>query len=304
MALWIIFELAKTISIVSAVIALIAVYFTYNQAKISNNQFELELKKIEKPIIIEKIQTKINPLQNELKTEIKAINDKELAWIVTNDLYYLPLIFPIPDNKNFHKSFPDNFHIPDIQRDSRLQELIKEIGMNVQKRYDIYAKTEDTLHRFTDEIDQSHFDKRVVDLLINTGYEIEIQEQKSTKPLGRFETPEDYVENKKITKEKTGIIIKSLIISTLFKSLKKDDPRLIWIGEGEIPTKLFSKISQHLLNDPIPQCTEIKQSIEDDLASLSDLDNKILKDIENLKEIYQAIYAIKECDLNPSQGIR
>jgi hypothetical protein len=292
------------ISIVSAVIALIAVYFTYTQAKISNDQFDLELKKIEKPIIIEKIQTKINPLQKDLEKEITAIDNKDLAWIVTNDLYYVPLIFPIPDKKEFHKSFPNNFHTPDLQRDSRLQELIKKIGMNVQKRYEIYTKIEDTLHRFTDEIDRSHFDKRVADLLIDTGYEIAIQAQKSTEPLDRFNTPEGYVETKKITKEKTGIIIKSLIIPTLFNPLKTDDPRVTWIGEGELPTKLFSKIFQHLKNDPIPQCTEIKRSIETDLASLRDLDNKILNDIEKLKEIYQAIYAIKECDLNPSQGAK
>lgn len=93
------------LSIISLGIALFAVYFTYTQVKISHNQFKLELKKVEKSIIIEKIQTKINPLQSELEREIKAIDDKELTWIVITDIYYRPLIFPISKLKNFMKSF-------------------------------------------------------------------------------------------------------------------------------------------------------------------------------------------------------
>jgi archaellum component FlaC len=287
-------------SIVSLGIALFAVYFTYKQAKISNSQFELELKKVEKPSIIEKIQTKINPLQDELVKEINASDNKELAWIVTNDLYYFPLIFPIPAKKKFHKNFPNNFHTPDLRRDSRLRDLINEIGINIQKRYEIYTKIDDTLRRFTDYIDQSHFDQRISDLLDNTGFKI-ADPVESFKAMGKISV--SVVELNTITKEKAGDILKSLIISTLFKPLEREDPCLIWIGEGGFSTKLYNKISQHLINDPIPQSAEIKQSIENDLVSLKNLDDKILKDIGKLKEIYQEIYRLKESDLNPPQGM-
>jgi len=287
-------------SLASLAIALLAVYYTSKSTKISHNQYELAQKMVEKPRILEIIQTIINPIQHDLEREIKAIDNKELAWIVTNDLYYFPLIFPIPNKKNFHENFPNNFHIPDICRDSRLKELIKEIGINAQKRYAIYQKIDDTLHRFTDDIDQSHFDQRISDLLEDMGF-------RTSDPFESFiltgNLSIDIFEINHITKYNAGIIIKSLIISTLFKSLDKDDPRLIWIGEGDFPTKLYSKISQHLINDPILHSDEIKQSIEGDLSSLRILDNKTLTDIRKLKEIYQEIYSLKESDLNPPQGV-
>lgn len=286
------------IALVSTGIALLAVYYTSKSAKISHNQFELAQKMVEKPRILELIQTIINPIKLDLESEIKAIDNKELTWIVTTDIYYRPLIFPISNLRKFYKDFLHSFHAADLQRDSRLQDIIKGFGINIQKRYDIYQKINDTLQQFTDNINQSHFDQRIADLLEGTDHKIS-PPLESLKVMGNLSV--SVRELNTITKEEVSNIIKSLIELTLLKSLEKNDPRLKWLGEENLTIKLCDNISQHLINDPVPHYDEIKQSIERDLVSLRDLDNNILTDIGKLKQIYQEIYMFKESELNPPQ---
>jgi hypothetical protein len=286
----------------------ILAYFTYKSVKASETQVEISKKMVDGPLILENIQTIINPLQSELKNEIEAIESKELAWIIPNEdgnLYSRPLIFPISKLKFFYENFLDLFYTPGLRRDSRLQVLIDAIGSGIQERIVIFKKIDEVLYRFADDLDQSHFDKRVDDLLDSTDFKIIIQLPESTglpEDLGRVSR--SVLESNTITKTKAGNIIKSLIISTLFKPLEKNDLRLVWTGDFGLTTKLYGKISQHLINDPVPHSAEIKRSIESDLASLESLDKRILVSITMLKVIYQEIYSFKGSNLNTPQGIK
>jgi hypothetical protein len=291
------------ISIVSAGIALFAVYFTFKQAKISHNQFELELKKIEKPRVVENIQTSLNTLQQELDIELNAINKDNLVWVFPNERnnYYMsPLIFPLSQLKFFYDNFLSIFQGPDIQRHPEISTLIKSIAVNLKKRHEIYQNIDLNVQQLINEIEQSHFNERIGNLFSKISHFSilpQLQEcGKSDILLHDLNTNSDY------TKDLVDMFVKSMMISTLFKPLTKDDSRISCLGFSVITSEIYDKIPEFLKNDPIPHSEEIKNSIENLLDSLKTLDENILEDIGRIKKIYREIYTLKESEINQPQG--
>ncbi|WP_321507078.1 hypothetical protein [uncultured Methanoregula sp.] len=295
------------ISLASALIAILAIYYANKSTKISHDQYILAQKLIERPRVLENIQTLINPLILELENEISSIDNKDLAWIDPNEvgnLYARPLIFPISQSKIFFRRFQDIFYTPDLLRDPRLSILVDSAIEGIQERCSLYQELENSLNQFTNEIEGSHFDNRIADLLIDTDYRItalQPEPVRMSENLGSISI--GVLERNTITRSRVNSLIKSLIISTLFKPLEENDLRLIWVGETDLSTRLYGKILSHTISDPIPTSDETRQFVENTLASLRGLNVTTLITLESLKRVYREIYSYKESELNPPQGM-
>jgi hypothetical protein len=292
------------ISIVSAGTALIAVYFTFKQAKISHNQFELELKKVEKPRVVENIRNTINSIEQELNLELKAINNIDVFWVAPNERnnYYMgPLVFPLSQLKFFHDNFLSNFLASDIQRSREISTMIPAISTNLKKRHEIYHNVDQQLQNLLKEIEESHYEKRREILFAKLNrfrMTVEVDDKGDLEPFFH-----DIIETNTLTEEVVDPILKSMIISTLFKPLKKEDFRLGGLGFSTLTKELYDKIPEFLKSDPVPNSDHIIKSIKSLLDSLKILDENMLRDIKRIKDIYREIYSLKESELNPPQGL-
>ena len=290
-------------SLASIAIALFAVYFTYKQAKISHNQFELELKKVEKPRVVENIQNTLNSIENELTQELRTINGKDLFWVIPNEynnFYMGSLVFPLSRLKFFYDNFLSIFQGPDIKRNVEIATRIHSISLNLKKRFEIYQKIDQKLRMLITEIEESHYTQRREDLLAKTDrFKIISESSENGGPLFFFQ---DHIGNYRLSEDNVDNILKSMLVSTIFKPLKKDELRL-GLGFSTFTGEIYDKIPDILAKDPIPKSEKIKKSIEELLHSLKTLDENILGDIKYVKEIYREIYTLKESELNPPQGL-
>lgn len=292
------------ISLASIAIALLAVYFTYKQAKISHNQFELELKKVEKPRVIENIQNTINSIEQELNLELRAINNIDVFWVVPNErnnFYMGPLVFPLSQLKFFYDNFLSVFTDSDIQRSQEISTMIHKISINLKKRHEIYQNVDKSLQTLVKEIEESHFDKRRDALLAKLNQSRVTFEINDNRDLEAFY--HNIIDKNNLTDEIVDPILKCMMISTLFKPIKKDDFRLGGLGFSTFTGELYDKIPEFLNSDPVPNSDDILRLIKSLLDSLKILDENILGDIKRIKDIYREIYSLKESELNPPQGL-
>ena len=292
------------ISLAGTAIALFAVYFTYKQTKVSYNQFELELKKIEKPRVVENIQNTINSIEHELNLELKAIDNIDVFWIVQNEQnnYYIgPLVFPLSRLKFFYDNFLSIFQDSDIQRSREISTMIPAISTNLKKRHEIYQNIDQKLQNLLKEIESSHYDKRREMLFASLNSYRLISEKNENGDIELFFY--DIVDNNRISKEVIDPILKSMMISTLFKPLKREDFRLGGLGFSTLTKELFENMPELLKNDPVPNSDDILTSIKSLLDTMKILDENMLRDIKRIKDIYREIYSLKESELNPPQGL-
>lgn len=292
------------ISILSAGTALFAVYFTFKQVKISNNQFELELKKIEKPRVVENIQNTINSIEQELNLELKAINNNDVFWVVPNERnnYYMgPLVFPLSQLKFFSDNLMSIFQESDLKRSQEISIMIPRISINLKKRHEIYENIDQKMQTLLKEIEESHYQKRREILFAKLNRHrmtFDVGEDGDLEPMFH-----NIIDMNTLTEDVVDPILKSMMISTLFKPLEKEDFRLGGLGYSNLTGELYDKIPEFLNSDPVPSSDEIIKSIKSLLNSLKILDENMLRDIKRIKEIYQEIYALKESELNPPQGL-
>lgn len=274
-------------------------YFTYKSVKASQEQLEISRISIEKPRVVENIQNTLNAIQSELASELTAIDNNDLVWDVPNEIqkiYGIPLVFPLSALKDFYSNFSSIFQGPDIQKNSYILFLIHTIDFNLKKRHEFYQAINEILQDLVKEIEKSHYNKRRDDLLANiTRFQIlqEMNEKGETKLFFN-----DIIGNSKISEENVDNILKSMIISTLFKPLEKNEFRLNCLGFGEFSGLFYNKIPEFLNKDPIPDSEKAIGLIKEYLFFLKTRDANILGDIKQLKNIYRSIYRLKESELN------
>jgi hypothetical protein len=268
-------------SLVSLVISILAVYFSFRQAKISRDQFELELRKVEKPRILEKIQSELNGIKNELEQELHAIKKKNLVWFQGNEqnnIYLAPIVFPISKMKNFHSGFQQLFTGPEATPIEDFTQKISRIDENLEKRCEIYKSIDRKLFFLEKNIKQNDNEARITKILLKLGT-FSIKPDTKDKKIFVISKNDEF---KSISKIKLSDIINSMIISTIFKRLKKDEFRLGCLGYGELVSELFPHIANSILDQPVPESEIIKKHILSNLATLKIIDESILIDIKSM----------------------
>jgi hypothetical protein len=295
------------ISLVSLAIAIYAVYLTYTQSKITHDQFQLELRKIEKPRILEKIQNALNNIQNEMENELGAIRGMQMVRFIGNEqnnLCLAPLVFPICAKRQFYIGFQKLFQGPENIPTERFSETIRSIDENLKERHDKYKLIDLDLQRLDSIIRRSEIDQRITAIVSK-------QSTLYLKPEGdSHDSYEIYrcdeiraIRENAITKNKFEDIVTSMIISTIFKPMKKDELRLGCLGYGFLVDELFPHIEKSIYEKPIPESDEIKKRVLKNLSSLKAIDESILKDIISMKDAYRDRYILTDAELDPYQGM-
>jgi hypothetical protein len=106
-----------------------------------------------------------------------------------------------------------------------------------------------------------------------------------------------------IAKAQLYDIIVSMVISTLFKPLKKSELRLGCLGYGFLTDELFPHIAESIQNQPILEADAIKERVLSYLANMKGIDERILADINSMKEVYRQKYILTDTELDPYQGM-
>lgn len=294
-------------SLVSLGISFLAVYFSFRQAKISHDQFELELRKVEKPRVLEKIQNALNGIKNEMEQELYAIKKKEMVWVIENEqnnIYVAPLVFPISKMKNFNSGFQKLFTGPEATPTEDFTQKISRIDQNLKKRHAIYKSIDRKLYFMEKYIKQNENEARIKKILLKLRtFSIE-RDVNNEKNLIIYKTDENRkIKVNTIPKIKLQDIINSMIISAIFKRLKKNEFRLGCLGYSDLVNELFPQIANSIFDQPLPESEIIKKQILSNLTNLKELDESILTDIISMKEIYGKKYILTDAELDPYQGI-
>jgi len=289
------------ISLISIAIALFAVYFTYKQAKISHNQFELELKKVENPRILEILHNPLNTILHEMDIELRAIGEADLLWFVGNErnnFYVAPLVFPISPKKEFSVGFRQMFTGPEYIPTEKFSQIIWRVDDNLKRRYDDYRSIDKVLSNLEGNIRQDGIDQRV-NALLSKLETLKLEQNSDYYDIVFRIDPLEDVKQETISKKQLDDIIVSMVISTLFKPLKIDEIRLGCLGYGYLTAELFPHIENSILELPVPDAAAYKKRVLTHLASLKGIDESIRMDIDAMKEIYREKYILTEAELDP-----
>jgi hypothetical protein len=295
------------ISVVSLGIAIYAVYLTYTQSKLSHDQFQLELRKLEKPRILEKIQNALNSIQNEMEIELGTIRKMEMVWFIGNEqnnLCLTPLVFPICKMKKFYTGFQKLFPGPENIPTEQFSETIRSVDNNLKDRHEKYKQIDLDLQRLGNLIRQAEIDQRITAIVSkqNTFFLVPSSESPESWDIYKYDEIVPFRENA-ITKNELEVIVTSMIISTIFKPLKKDELRLGCLSYGFLIDVFFPHIEQSIHEKPIPESEEIKKRVLKNLSSLKAIDESILKDIISMKDVYRDRYILTDAELDPYQGM-
>lgn len=278
--------------------------FTYKSVKVSEEQVKFARNSIEKPRIIEKIHNVLNRIGGEMEVELLAIQQADTIWLIGSDqnyLYTIPLVFPISQKKEFNIGFYNLFTGPENIPTDEFSQIISRVDKNLKKRLEIYRLIANEFSHLERNIRENEMDRRV-DVLLSIIKLIFIKPNASDLS-GTYLIYRNNVEEIPISKKQLYDIIVSMVISSLFKPLEKDELRLGCLGYGYIIEKLFPHIAESIQKQPIPEADLIKERVLSDLAILKGINESILADINSMKEIYRKKYILTETELNPYQGM-
>jgi hypothetical protein len=283
-------------------------YYTYKSVKASEEQVILARNSIEKPRILEKIHNTLNGIKNEMEIELRAIQQTDMVWLIgseQNNIYLAPLVFPISPKKEFNLEFHSLFTGPEALTTNQVFESIKRIDENLKKRHDRYRLIDQEFSRLESNIRTTEFDLRVKELLKKTKFRKKNPYSPTPDDLYEFIYWDELTEIQvgSIQKRRLYDIIVSLMISGIFKPLKKDEFRLGCLGFGFLTQELFLHIEKSLQEKPVPESDTIKQKIQSHLTNLNEIDEKILADINTMKEAYRKKYILTDAELDPYQGM-
>jgi hypothetical protein len=279
-------------------------YYTYKSVKASEEQVKLARNTIEKPRILEKIHTVLNGIGNEVEQEQRTITQSDLIWLIgseQNNIYLAPLVFPISPKKDFNIGFRRLFTGPEYIPAEQFSQIIERVDENLKKRLDSYRLIDQELSRLEGNIRQDRIDHRI-DMLLSKLKINSLRLDISVSP----EIYSIYANNAKeaaISKAQLYDIIVSMVISTLFKPLKKDELRLGCLGYGFLIYELFPHIAGSIQDQPIPDADAIKERILLHMETLKGLDEYILTDVNSMKEVYRQKYILTEKEMDPFQGM-
>lgn len=283
-------------------------YYTYKSVKASEEQVVLARNSIEKPRILEKIHNTLNGIKNEMKIELRAIQQTDMVWLIgseQNNIYLAPLVFPISPKKEFNLEFYSLFTGPEALTTNQVIQSIKRIDENLRKRHEIYRFIDREFFRLENNIRTTEFDTRAGELLRDTNYHYKKSDGDAPDDTYDFFCWDELLEERvgSIRKSHLYDIIVSLMISGIFKPLKKDEFRLGCLGFGFLVQELFPHVEKLLQEKPVPESDKIKQKIQSYLANLTAIDECILADINSMKEAYRKKYILTDAELDPYQGM-
>lgn len=286
---------------------LLAIY-TYKSVKASEEQVKLARNSIEKPRILEKIHNVLNGIGGEMEQELQAILQNDPIWLVGSDqnyLYTIPLVFPISYKKNFNIGFYKLFTGPEYIPTEQFPQIIERIDENLKKRLETYRLIEQEFFRLEVFIRNNEIDTRIKTLLsklVVFYLKPNMGDSVSTYIIYRVDERENIKENT-ISKIQLYDTIVSMIISSIFKPLKKDELRLGCLGYGFLTEELFPHIEKSIQDQPVPEMDVIKKSVLSHLADLKEIDESILADIDLMKKIYREKYILTDAELYPFRGM-
>jgi hypothetical protein len=297
-------SLSTIANLLVALGTILLAYYTYKSVKASEEQVKLAKNTIEKPRILEKIHNVLNGIGNEMDLELRAIQQSDLIWLIGSEhsnIYVVPLVFPISPKKDFNIGFRRLFTGPEYITAEQFSNIIEKVDENLKKRLDTYRLIDQELFRLEGNIRQDGIDQRINTLLSK----LEI----FTVKLNVGDSPVAYTIYRNNAKENTISkaqlydIIVSMVISTLFKPLKKDELRLGCLGYGFLTDELFPYIAESIQNQPITEAGVIKERVLSYLANMKGIDERILADINSMMEVYREKYILTDTELNPYQGM-
>ena len=297
-------SLSTIANLLVALGTILLAYYTYKSVRASEEQVKLTRNTIEKPRILEKIQNVLNGIGNEMELELRAIKESDLIWLIgseQNNLYTAPLVFPISSKKEFNIGFRKLFTGPEYIPAERFSQIIGRVDENLKKRLDTYRLIDQELSRLEGNIRKDGIDQRINTLLSKLeifSIKLNVGDSPVTYTIYRNNAKENT-----IAKAQLYDIIVSMVISTLFKPLKKAELRLGCLGYGFLTDELFPHIAESIQNQPIPEADEIKERILSYLAFLKNIDESIFTDINSMKEVYRQKYILTDTELDPYQGM-
>jgi hypothetical protein len=280
-------------------------YYTYKSVKTSEEQVKLARNSIEKPRILEKIHNALNSIKNEMDVELGAIDDTDLVWLTgseRNNLYTVPLVFPISPKKEFNVGFRQLFTGPEYIPTEQFSQIIGRVDENLNNRYDTYRLIDQELSRLEGNIRRDGLDQRINSLLLKLKFFRLKPNADDSYSIIQIDDL-DVIKRGTIPKKQLYDIIVSIVISTLFKPLKKDELRLGCLGYVFLTGELFPHIENSILDLPVPDADSVKKRVLSHLASLKGIDENILADINSMKEIYREKYILTEAELDPYKGM-
>jgi hypothetical protein len=290
--------IAIVVNLAVAFGTILLAYFTYRSVKASEQQVEIARKSIEKPRILENINDIIENVQSDVAGDINCIQKNELVWFVSNErnfYYTCSLVFPISKLKRFFTDFHELVSGPGWDANTQLTNLSISTGTYLSQRYDIYSQINERLISLVKEV-RAYLEKNRA-IFIRSLDSIHLEENPGQQGFGvRIKSGEKIAD---ISSNEVNIILESLIISSLFKPLQKNDQRMGFLGFQFFSDDLFSKIPIILKENPIPQSDGIVFSITEFLQSLLIIDERIIANIEETRRILRDEYILTEKELNP-----
>lgn len=290
------------IAILSFCMSVCAVYYTYRQSKTTASQHQLELKKVEKPRILEKIN-ELNEIRNELEQEQWVIDQADILWFNRNpqrDNSSVPLIFPISPKKDFHIPFHQTFTGPECLNTLDFPQILERIDKNLGKRSKLYQSMGNELSLLASSIKQNGLSHRLEYLLSKlTKYRM-VSDGYAMEPAYTIYEADQQLCS--LTYSNLSEIVTSLLISTIIKPLEKDESRQGTLGYIDLTNEFIPYLSDSLKDQPVPNSGSIKDNILRQLEILKDVDRQIVIDIDSIKNEYEIRYTLTKDELDPNRG--
>lgn len=283
---------------------LLAIY-TCKSVKTSERQLKILQRDQEKPQARDLIRGILYDVNIELTHEIKAITNSDIIWIKSdsspNSPIY-PLIFTGPSQKDFYDNFRQNFFEKTVLADKRIPILIESIEQKIRERHEIFTTLSEDMILLEDEIERVYVNTSLDDLLLKF---TSISFTSKTTDLGKTYqiNNSNNVSIAIITHEDLKNVIKSLLISALFKPFQIGDFRITLLKCDSLTRELSPSIADLIIQqNQNQQIAKIKKNFDNDLARLQKADENIIKNIQEIKDIYQNMYGFGKSDMDPLWG--
>lgn len=288
------------------------VVFTYLSVKTSEKQMVILQKEKERPIIIEFINRELNFIQNDLYNEMRFIDGNIITYrknYPMNNSIFATLVFPIPQQKLFYKSFGKDLIPWFLRADRSLVTQVENIAISLQKRAEIYKIIESNLDIIVEEYLPLIFPEIVKTKFYFNGFD-GYPELFSFDPVVNQPTGETiYVihtllptpDIKTISEEKLKEDLTSMVALSLFPNNPNNtipDYRLTLFSSNYPFQPVMNKVNDLIRKNNSEIILNAMHSINNELKKLHQLDSSINNEMANILEKFKETYWFTEQEIS------
>ncbi len=272
-------------------------YSTYRHMQSSDRQLELLKMRTERPMILEFVRGTLNAVYNDLIHENEIIEKKDILWLgenVPNDLNLVPLVFPISLSKDFYVSILKKLSPSLIASNTDIEKQLDIIRFHLEKRRQLYEEITESMAGIERIIEESDLNE-ILGMLFSKDISIERRPQIGGESYELYLGENNYIGV--ITQRKLEEITISMLISSLFKSLKADEFRIGSLGYSQLTQEFLPYMEEMLKGLPDQKIAPHIQRIDILLDILENTNDATLADINTLRNILKDRYYLTESEV-------